>query len=515
MIRQTVEREIKLTVPRNFRLPGLPGEPLPARAFTSIYFDTQDVRLAHAGVTLRRRIERRGSRWQLKLERGAARLELECRGGPAAPPRELRDLLFAHIRDLPLQPVATLRTRRTGIRVRGIEGPIADVTLDRVAVLQDRRVVGRFAEVEIEQTGRDQKPVPRLALVLREAGAGDHDQRPKLFHALHLEPRRPTRPGAHAPAGDHLRAALERQVDSLLAHDPGTRLGTDPEDLHQMRVATRRLRAYLRAARPMLEREWAEGLREELGWLGRALGPARDLDVMRQHVEGQATEVGEADRRALERLLSGLDRERAGARATMLDVLRSDRYLKLVERLRGAALAPWVNDPTASLAQFAAKEFRKLRKAMGDFDPDMGDQALHRLRIRGKRARYAAELAEAAAGKPAGRFIKAAKAFQDCLGDHQDAVAAEEHLRRLISGTRGSATALTAGMLIERLQRQRRKSRQSLPKTWRRLDKRGQKAWTPVLEAASSNQEATPSLEEMLDAVEIPPAACGNEQTTR
>ncbi len=513
MVRQTVEREIKLTVPPEFRLPALPGELLPPRAFTSIYYDTTDFRLAHAGVTLRRRTERRRARWQLKLERGAARLELECRGGPSGPPGDLRDLLFAHIHDLSLQPVATLRTRRTGVRVRGIDGPIADVTVDRVAVLQGRHIVRRFAEAEIEQTGHDEKPLHRLALVLREAGAGDHDQRPKLFRALDLDPRRLTPPGVHASAAEHLRAALQRQVDSLLAHDPGTRLGTDPEDLHQMRVATRRLRAYLRAARPLLEREWADALREELGWLGRALGPARDFDVMRQHVQKQATAAGEPDRRALARILSGLDRQGAGARATMLDVLRSDRYLKLVDRLRGAALAPWVNDSAVSLAQFAAKEFKKLRKAMGDFEPGMSDDALHRLRIRGKRARYAAELAEPAAGKPAGRFIKAAKAFQDCLGDHQDAVAAEGHLRRLISGTRGSATALTAGMLIERFHRQRRKARQTLAKAWKRLDKRGQKAWAALLEAASPCQER-PSHENMLDGVEIQPATSGGEQTT-
>lgn len=504
MIRHMVEREIKLLAPPRFRVPKLPGEPLSPRSFTDIYYDTQDFRLAHAGVTLRRRVERRSSLWQLKLERGAARLELECRGWPGGPPLDLRNLLFAHVRDLPLLPVATLRTGRSGVRVQGIEGPIANVTVDRVAVIQDRRIVDRFAEAEIEQTGHDHKAVERLALALRQAGAGGHDQRPKLFRALNLVPPRMTPPGAQASAADHLQTLLERQVDSLLAHDPGTRLGADPEDLHQMRVATRRIRAYLRCARPMLQREWADGLREELGWLGRALGPTRDLDIMMQFSKEQATAIGQRDRRSLERILSGLDAQRAAARATMLDVLRSDRYLKLIERLRGAALGARVTDPAASLPHFAAKEFKKLRKAMRGFDPDISDQALHRLRIRGKRARYAAELAEAAVGKPADRFIKAAKAFQDCLGDHQDAVAAEDHLRRLVSGTRGSATALTAGMLIERLHRQQRKSRQTLVKTWERLDKRGQKAWRPVVEPAPSMRESSSSPEGTGDSVETP-----------
>lgn len=492
MISQTVEREIKLTVPPHFRLPDLPGEALPARSFTSTYYDTQDLRLAHAGVTLRRRIEHRKTRWQLKLQHGDARLEVESRGGPAGPPLELRDLLFAHVRGLSLVPVVTLRTRRAGVRLRGIEGPMADVTLDRVSIVRDGRTVGRFAEVEVEQAGRDHKVLERLALVLREAGAGEHDQRPKLFRALDLEPQVEPAPAPGASAADHLQASLAHQVGALLAHDPGTRIGTDPEDLHQMRVATRRLRAYLRAARPMLEREWADALREELGWLGRALGPARDLDVLTEHLGEQAGGLAPRDRRALARILSGLDAQRAAARATLLDVLRSDRYLKLLERLQGAARSPRVSDPAASLALFAAKEFKKLRKSMRDFDPEASDQALHRVRIRGKRARYAAELAQGAVGKPATRFIKAAKVFQDRLGDNQDAVAAEDHLRQLVAARRGSAIALAAGILIERLHRQRRKARGALAKTWKRLHKRGQKAWAPFLDTAPPAEPERP-----------------------
>lgn len=491
MIRQTDEREIKLTLPGRFRLPDLPGTRLPPRTFASIYYDTRDFRLAHAGLTLRRRVERRKSVWQLKLDRGASRLEVECRGGHTGPPPELRDLLVAHSRDLPLLPIATLRSRRTGVRVRGLEGPIADVTVDRMAVVQGGRVAGRFAEAEIERIGGDEQALHHLAVALREAGAGDHDQRPKVFRVLALEPHGAPPPDADAPAGEHLRATLARQVDSLLAHDPGTRLGTDPEDLHQMRVATRRLRAYLRAAGPMLEREWAEALREEAGWLGRALGPARDVDVMKQHVHEQAAALAPRDRRALRRIVSGLDRQGADAHAQVLDALRSDRYLKLIERLRGAARSPRITDPTASLPRFAAGEFKKLRKAMRDYHPAMSDQALHRLRIRGKRARYAAELADAAVGKPAARFIKAAKAFQDCLGDHQDAVAAEDRLRRLVTETRGPATALAAGVLIERFRRRRQKARRRLVKTWKKLDKRGQKAWAGLLEANPPAQEGS------------------------
>lgn len=72
-----------------------------------------------------------------------------------------------------------------------------------------------------------------------------------------------------------LQAMIAVQLGRILAHDPGARLGDDPEDVHQLRVATRRLRAFLRAARPLLEKSWAEDLRAEPGWLGGALGPVR------------------------------------------------------------------------------------------------------------------------------------------------------------------------------------------------------------------------------------------------
>ncbi|CAA9418039.1 MAG: Adenylate cyclase, partial [uncultured Pseudonocardia sp.] len=78
----------------------------------------------------------------------------------------------------------------------------------------------------------------------------------------------------------HVRAALDLRLRALLHHDPGTRAGADIEDLHQMRVSVRRMRAALKAARPLLDAAWADGLRAELGWLGRALGPVRDLDVL-------------------------------------------------------------------------------------------------------------------------------------------------------------------------------------------------------------------------------------------
>src|SRR5262245_64665125 len=102
---------------------------------------------------------------------------------------------------------------------------------------------------------------------------------------------------------------LGAQVRRLLLHGPGVRLGEDPEELHQMRVATRRVRAFLRAGRPLLDQSWSELLRDELAWLGRALGPARDLDVLIERVAGDAAALG-TDAYGVEGLLADLGAER-------------------------------------------------------------------------------------------------------------------------------------------------------------------------------------------------------------
>src|SRR5512134_1102957 len=109
-MKQTIERELKLEVGPNFRLPKIPGEPLVPRVFVSVYYDTSDHRLARHNVTLRRRTEKRRHRWQVKLPRGAARLELELRAPPTEPPDEVRRLLAVYIRGATLTPIATLLT---------------------------------------------------------------------------------------------------------------------------------------------------------------------------------------------------------------------------------------------------------------------------------------------------------------------------------------------------------------------------------------------------------------------
>lgn len=468
-MRENVERELKLVPREGFKLPPL-GRELPARAFVSTYFDTPDLRLGRRGVTFRHRLEKGTGLWQLKLPRGASRLELEEPGPPARPPKDLVGLLVAYLRGRDLVRVARLRTRRQGMRAEG-----AEIVDDSVAVLDGQRVTARFREIEVELLDGDEETLRRLERALREAGADPGEFTPKVFRALDLTyPVEAPASAVAAPPGDVLRAALAAQYERLLAHDPGTRLGTDPEDLHQMRVATRRARAFLRAALPLLDRDWAADLRGELGWLGSALGPARDLDVLLEHLREDIAGIGAAAE-GLGGLLEALEREHEDARETAVAALSVERYFALLDHLEGLEprLCP---DPgsSATLASLWRDELRRTRRAFKALGPSSADDELHAARIRVKRARYAAELAAPELGRRGERFVAAAKRLQDVLGEHQDAAVAEERVSAWAVGD--PARVAAAEPLLERERERRRKARAHWPAAWESLDRRARKA---------------------------------------
>ncbi|MBA2296849.1 MAG: CYTH and CHAD domain-containing protein [Actinobacteria bacterium] len=452
-MRETLEREVKLRAGEAFELPELGGEAIEPRLFVSTYHDTTDHRLAQHGVTLRHRVENGKGLWQLKLPRGIARLELENEGGPLAPPETMLALLPAYLRGRSLVPVARLRTRRTGVRAQG-----AEIVHDSVAVLDNQRVSRRFEELEVELLEGDEKALRRIEKALRGAGAGDGERRPKVFQALDLEyEREPVPPAKDASAGEVLRAQLALQYERLLAHDPGTRLGTDPEDLHQFRVATRRLRAFLRAGRELLDPDWTGLLREELRWLGGALGPVRDLDVLIEHLITEVETLG-PDRGAGRKLLTLLERERRAARKKLTAALSSARYFDLLGSLERPEP---VVAAGVTLEQIQAAEHRKLRKAVWALTDESPDSELHEVRIKAKRARYAAELAGD------GPYVKAAKVLQDVLGEHQDAVVAAGRLRELVA--RAPESSVAAGRLLEREQQRSLERRAEWPRAWKKL----------------------------------------------
>ena len=478
-VKENLERELKLEIGPGFRLPRLPGQPLAPRVFVSRYHDTPDHRLARQGITLRCRTENRQHRWQLKLPRQAGRLELELPGSPSRLPDELLRLLRIHTRDANLEPIATLRTRRSGVLVRERGRPVAEVVLDSVAVLDGRKVKRRFREVEIELVGSAEHQVlDRIAARLRESGATDSEGTPKVLRALDLVfPVDEKKPSPSATPLEQVLALMRTQLQGVRAHDPGARLGKDPEELHQMRVATRRLRAVLRAAGPMFSPDPIDALREELAWLGRALGVRRDLDVMRDHLRGELRTLDRADRAAGLGLLRRLEKERARAREHLLAALDSPRYFALLDRIEETIARPPVLDPDVSLVDVAARAFKKLRKTVKMLPAEPADSELHVVRIKAKRARYSAELAGPEAGHPAERFVGRVKKLQDILGEHQDAAVAEKWLREMATESSGRRTGFVAGLLVERQRARRQAARAAFEECWEEVQRRGRKTW--------------------------------------
>jgi CHAD domain-containing protein len=226
-----------------------------------------------------------------------------------------------------------------------------------------------------------------------------------------------------------------------------------------MRVATRRLRAFQRAGSELLDPAWSDSVRDELKWLGGALGTVRDLDVLVEHLTAEVESLG-GDRAQGRKLLRSLERSRRTARSRLVALLDSDRYFALLDTLE-QPVATIADSPT--LEEIHAAEHKRLRKAVKTLDGASADEELHAVRIHVKRARYAAELSGA------GAYVTAAKALQDVLGEHQDAVVAAERLRGL--ATRMPDAALAAGRLIEREHVRTLRGRDEWRSAWKKLAK--------------------------------------------
>jgi|1186.fasta_scaffold04897_2 CHAD domain-containing protein len=474
MARHTeLERERKLLGGAEL-LDQLGGEPIESRVFTSTYFDTADRRLLRRGVTLRRRVEHGRSHWQLRLPQESGRLEVEADGGPV-PPIEIYELLTAYLGGRKLGPAATMRTRRRGVRVSNGHGA-AQVSADQVAILEGAHEVDAFDELELELVEGDDSLLDALERRLHEAGARSGGE-VELERALGaIPPAAQERPARDAPPLEHLLFQLRTQYEAIVRNDPGVRLGVDPEAVHDMRVATRRLRAMLRAAGEMVEPEWSEPLRGELRWLAGELGPLRDADVFVAYLHAETAGFEGDDRTGADQLVGLVEDDRRGAHERAIAALRGERYLALLQELERTARAPLVRTATVALDGIARTEFRRLRAAARRISAASSDHEVHALRIRGKRARYAAELAETAVGKRARRFLKHAKRFQDVVGEHQDAVVAEAHLREL-SERGGREAAFAAGRLAEQQRIRRRCARAELEGAWAQLDRAGRRAW--------------------------------------
>jgi len=478
-LQSVVETEKKLAVADDFRLPAFSGDPLPRRVFRSTYFDTLDHCLARSSITLRRRLDKGSTVWQMKLPPlNGARRELELREASTTPPARFVDALIVLHEGKHLVPIADLRTSRTGVRVPDGKNNGVEVVLDTVAVLRKGSVIQQFKELEIESLNGDDESIERLASKLYGAGARPHDGRPKLFQALSLAYHALDEPDRDASIVDHVRHRLMQQVDTLKQCDPGVRLCGDTTDVHRIRVAARRMRTILIAVRKIASTEWVEPLLSGLKWLGEVFARVRDLDVQIQYFKCEAEQLKSRDRRPLERFLRHLQSDREQAHQMLLDEMKSARYVGFVSKLRDATEAPAIVNLEYTLTDAAARQFCKLRKTVRKLNGALSNAELHRIRIKTKRARYAAELAQEGDSKAIGRFIKAATRFQDLLGVHQDAVLAERYVEGFLKYQGRRQAAFTAGLLAARANQRREEVREEFWFEWKRLKKRGNRAWS-------------------------------------
>jgi CHAD domain-containing protein len=498
-----IEREVKLGAGPAFHLPDLTGvidglgvTPPEAVRLETVYYDTPDLRLARWGVSLRHRA---GEGWTLKLAPPPAagarpvamleRDELTFQGGAKKPPAAAVDVVRAYVRKSDLVPVARLSTTRRRIRLVDAKGAkVAEVVDDEVSVRDGRRVAARFREIELEVFGSDGTDglVTPLMAKLREAGAGVPDPTPKHIRALGpraMEPPEvapvPVQPDS--PAKLVIRSAISEAVSSLLVHDPIVRTSGDPEGVHQARVATRKLRSHLRTFSPLLDPEWTEPLRSELGWLAMGLGAVRDREVLLERLRERAKSLPDSDAKSAASLLRVLEVEIGELRKKMMADLDSQHYVDLLENLVAAAHNPSTMSDAdqpgnAVLPALATTPWRRLRSAVRQLPIRPTDPELHRIRILAKRARYAAEAVAPVAGNDAVAFARSAAKVQTILGEHQDAVTAQAWLRSTrVSGRK----AFVAGELIALERIAAEDARTRWPKIWDSLDRKRLRSWMP------------------------------------
>jgi len=494
-----IEREVKMGAWAGFALPDLDGivegvraEARPARTLSAVYYDTADLRLARWGVSLRHRAGD-GTGWTVKLPEGddgpaLVRRELTFEGRPGAIPAEATALVTAYARGARLEAVARMRTVRTGVNLLDAEGTrVAEVVDDEVSVLHGGRVAARFREVEAEIGDRAPEDLlDRVVATLRQAGAGEPDPTTKVVRAL--GPRALGPPeivlgdfGCKPTVAAVVRNTLATSVVRILRHDAGIRIGDDPEDVHQARVGTRRLRSDLRTFGPMLDEAWLARLRLELKWLADLLGAVRDADVLLARLRAQTAAVVEPDSAGLAPLLRQLAKQREDARLALLDAMTGPRYVELLDALVDAARAPRCRaeaDRSAAkvVPDLVRRPWKRLRGAVRALSDDPPAADLHRIRILAKRARYAADGAAPTAGKEARSFAAALADLQGVLGEHQDAVVAEAWLRSSLTGA-GPAVTLAGADLIAMEQADAAACRARWRQAWKRASGKKLRSW--------------------------------------
>ncbi|WP_433269464.1 CHAD domain-containing protein [Actinosynnema sp. CS-041913] len=442
------ETERKYEAPGGVALPeltDLPGVAATAgpeqQRLEAVYYDTVDLRLARAGLTLRRRTGGDDAGWHLKLPVDEdTREEVRLPPGRAAkhPPKELGSLVQVHVRGGELAPVARIQTTRQRWQLVDERGQLLVEVVEDLVSAQDvaDESVDTWREIEVELGERgDTALLDRVEERLAQAGIVRSTSSAKLTRLLagRLAPEPPA-PEPGKTAGGVVLAYLREQADALKHYDPKVRR-QEHDAVHQMRVATRRMRSALQAFGKIVERDRTRALTDELKWIAGVLGDARDAEVMRAGFEEHVAKL-DPDL-VLGTVSAELTRHFAPLEATAHEsattAMESRRYFALLDAVDALIADPPLTPLAATKAKktlppLVEKAYRRLAASAGNAHDD---ESLHDSRKAAKRLRYAVETVEPVFGKSATKYRKRLKDLQTLLGDHQDSVVARPVLREL------------------------------------------------------------------------------------
>jgi CHAD domain-containing protein len=300
-------------------------------------------------------------------------------------------------------------------------------------------------------------------------------------------------------------AELRRLLAVWAVHEPGARLGHDPEELHQLRVTARRIDAVLGLFKHQLPSALVRARKSAKAVL-RTLGAARDLDVQLEELARYCARLPEEERAAAEPLRVRLESERARARARMIRGLDSEPTRRWLEVLAAAASEAdgglnGGDRATTVMPERVQRRFRRLRKSVRRLRAKSTMEDYHEVRRRAKQLRYATECGLGLFGRPAEELLRMLRRLQDKLGVQQDAYIAQTRLAALAADPANGLpppTLFLMGRLAEQHSRATTETRQTLNRSWRKV--RG-KRWKALRARLQELAEVVPALNGTLPGV--------------
>lgn len=348
-------------VPDLTRIPGVAGVAETRRhSLSAIYYDTRDLRLTRAKITLRRRSGGHDDGWHIKLPGSQGRIEIQAELGEPTEgqfqaPAELLEQVRAIIRREELVPIAQVDNDRSELVLADEEGAhVAEFCDDHVTAwsLLPGGQENRWREWEFElgsasvDSGQGPELIRLATGLLISAGARVSRSPSKLLTALGESINQVPLPPSAADLDEDSPAAavvtaLQANRDKLIDYDPRVRRD-EWDSVHQMRVATRELRSHMQTFEGILGGAEFEHLEDELKLLAGLLGSARDAEVVEErfHALLDSEDSGVLDEATRTHLREDMGAEYRRAHRRVVATLDSDRYLSLLDSLDSLLVDP-------------------------------------------------------------------------------------------------------------------------------------------------------------------------------